>query len=124
MLGDARGLSTIEYVILLALVAVIGFVVWQLLGRHASERNRGASTVVNGLATHSSEEEHGGGGRRGGGGGGGSVHEVDGRGGTSSLHDITPPEEEAGDSGLWKWGILAGVVFGGMLFWLAKEKSK
>jgi HAMP domain-containing protein len=116
-------LSTIEYVILLALVAVVGFVVWQMLGRHASERNRGASTVVNGLATHTTEEDHGGAGRSGRGGAGGSVHEVDGRGGGSSLHDIAPVEETASDSGLWRWGLLAAVVFGGMMFWLAK-KSK
>ena len=104
-------------------MAVVGFVVWQMLGRHANERNRGASTVVNGLATHSSEEDHGSGGRSGSGGAGGSVHDVDGRGGDSSLHDIAPVEEAASDGGLWRWGLLAGVLFGGMMLWLAKEKS-
>ncbi len=123
--SDERGLSTVEYVIILALVAIVGFVVWQMLGQHAAERNRGASGVVNGLATHSTEEDHGGGGGRSGRGGSGeSALEVDGRGGTSSLHDITPAEEPVRDDGLWRWGLLALVVFGGMIFWLARDKTK
>lgn len=124
LVSDERGLSTVEYIIILALVAIIGFVVWQMLGQHAAERNRGASGVVNGLATHSTEDESGSGGRSGRGGGGGSVHDVDGHGGGSSLHDIAPPAaEEEGGGSLWRWGLLAAVVFGGMMYWLARDKN-
>jgi hypothetical protein len=55
---DERGLSTVEYIIILALVAIVGFVVWQQFGGHAAESNRAAGHVVNGLATSSHEGDH------------------------------------------------------------------
>ncbi len=32
--GDTRGLSTVEYVIILALIAVVGFKTWKSFGGH------------------------------------------------------------------------------------------
>lgn len=121
MLRDERGLSTVEYVLIVALVAIVAFVAWQLLGRSAASRNRAAEGVVDELHTHSSEDEgapSGGGGRRAAGptgtaGGGSGATMVD------AMREEGPPE----DSGLWRWGAVALVVFGGMIYWLARDKK-
>ena len=49
LLADTRGLSTVEYVILLCLIAVVGFGIWQKFGNTVKMKTRGAETVVNGL---------------------------------------------------------------------------
>jgi len=121
LLRDERGLSTVEYILVLALVAIVGFVLWQMLGRSAASRNAAAEGVVDGLHTSSTEDEGGGssrGGRRtsaptGTLAGGSGATMVD------AMRDEAPPE----DSGLWRWGVVALAVFGGMIYWLAKEKK-
>lgn len=112
-----------EYVIILALVVVVGFVVWQMIGNSAADRNAGAHGVVDGLSTTSHEGDHSGSGGAGTKRSGGTVNGSMGAGSSTSLHDIAPPEEAPPENNLWKWGILAAVVFGGMMYWLAKEKS-
>lgn len=60
LLRDTRGLSTAEYIILMALICVVGFIAWRLLGQHTRERTGGAHHVVAGLATTSSADGEGG----------------------------------------------------------------
>jgi|GEM_PF-2812029 hypothetical protein len=122
MLRDERGLSTVEYVLILALVAIVGFVVWQMLGRSAASRNAAAEGIVDGLHTHSTEDEGGGssgGGRRTPSGTTGTLAGGSGATMVDAMRDEAPPE----DSGLWRWGVVALAVFGGMIYWLAKEKK-
>lgn len=57
---DTRGLSTAEYIILMALICVVGFIAWRLFGAHTRERTAGAHGVVSGLATTSSADGEGG----------------------------------------------------------------
>ena len=54
---DTRGLSTVEYIILLCLICVVGFIVWRVFGSTAKGKAGGSQTVVNGLATHSTAED-------------------------------------------------------------------
>lgn len=125
LLRDQRGLSTVEYVIILALVAVVGFVVWQVIGRTAASRNAGAEGVVDGLHTSSSTEDGAGGGRGGARGGttSGGTGTLRGSGSTTMLE--THAEERAPeDAGLWRWGLVAMAVFGGMIFWLARGNNQ
>ncbi len=60
LLRDTRGLSAAEYIILLALICIVGFVAWRLFGSHTRERTAGAHGVVQGLATTSSADTEGG----------------------------------------------------------------
>jgi hypothetical protein len=66
---DTRGLSAAEYIILMALICVVGFIAWRIFGHRTHERTAGAHTVVSGLATTSSADgesgAHGGGGAAG-----------------------------------------------------------
>jgi hypothetical protein len=122
MLRDERGLSTVEYILVLALVAIVGFVLWQMLGRSAASRNAAAEGVVDGLHTTSSEDEGGGsrgGGRRTTSGEAGTLAGGSGATMVDAMRDEAPPE----DLGLWRWGVVALAVFGGMIYWLAKEKK-
>jgi hypothetical protein len=59
LLRDTRGLSTAEYIILMALICVVGFIAWRLFGAHTRERSAGAHGVVSGLATTSSADGEG-----------------------------------------------------------------
>jgi hypothetical protein len=59
LLRDTRGLSTAEYIILMALICVVGFIAWRLFGGSTRERTAGAHGVVSGLATTSSEDGEG-----------------------------------------------------------------
>jgi hypothetical protein len=63
---DTRGLSAAEYIILMALICVVGFIAWRMFGGSTRERTRGAHQVVSGLATTSSADgengQHAGGG--------------------------------------------------------------
>lgn len=43
---DERGLSTVEYVIILCLIAVAGFAIWQKFGRTVEGRARGAESLI------------------------------------------------------------------------------
>ncbi len=54
---DTRGLSTAEYVILLALICVVGFIAWRMFGNAARNKTAGSDGVVNGLATRSTTDE-------------------------------------------------------------------
>ena len=54
---DTRGLSTAEYIILMALICVVGFIAWRMFGNSARGKTAGSDHVVNGLATHSSAED-------------------------------------------------------------------
>jgi Flp pilus assembly pilin Flp len=53
LLADTRGLSTVEYIIILCLIAVVGFAIWQKFGNTVKTKTRGAESVVNGLPTSS-----------------------------------------------------------------------
>jgi len=54
LLADTRGLSTVEYIIILCLIAVVGFALWKQFGQRVEYKTRGATTVVGGLPTSSS----------------------------------------------------------------------
>lgn len=129
LLVDDRGLSTAEYVIILALICIVGFVVWQQFGGHAADRNRAAGHVVNGLATTSSVGDHheAGGGGRGGAAGSGAVGGGSGGAGSGGaypdLRDVAGGEAEDEGSDVWKLFVLGGAFFGAMILWLMKEKS-
>jgi hypothetical protein len=56
---DTRGLSTAEYIILMALICVVGFIAWRLFGGSSRERTAGAHHVVSGLTTTSSADGEG-----------------------------------------------------------------
>ena len=53
LLADTRGLSTVEYIIILCLIAVVGFAIWQKFGSTVKTKVNGADGVVNGLPTDS-----------------------------------------------------------------------
>lgn len=59
LLRDTRGLSAAEYIILMALICVVGFIAWRIFGGHTRDRTRGAHGVVNGLATTSDADGEG-----------------------------------------------------------------
>ena len=46
LLADTQGLSTVEYIIILCLIAVVGFAIWQKFGNMLKTKVRGADTVV------------------------------------------------------------------------------
>jgi Flp pilus assembly pilin Flp len=54
LLADTRGLSTVEYVIILCLIAVVGFAIWQKFGATVKAKVRGADAVVGSLPSSSS----------------------------------------------------------------------
>jgi Flp pilus assembly pilin Flp len=51
LLADERGLTTVEYIIILCLVAVVGFGVWKKFGESVSAKVTGATTQVDSLPT-------------------------------------------------------------------------
>jgi len=53
LLADTRGLSTVEYIIILCLIAVVGFAVWQKFGNTVKSKTRGADAQIDGLPTSS-----------------------------------------------------------------------
>ena len=56
LLVDEEGLTTAEYVIVLCLIAVVGFALWKEFGQTVEEKARGATTTLGtGLPTESSE---------------------------------------------------------------------
>ena len=46
LLADTRGLSTVEYVIILSVVVVVGFAAWRRFGRTVEGQARRAEMVV------------------------------------------------------------------------------
>jgi Flp pilus assembly pilin Flp len=54
LLRDRRGLTTVEYIIILCLIAVVGFAVWQKFGNTVKTKVGGADGVVGSLPTTSS----------------------------------------------------------------------
>lgn len=43
---DTRGLSTVEYAIILCLIAIVGFAVWQSFGKTIESKVSGADTTL------------------------------------------------------------------------------
>ena len=56
LLKDSRGLTTVEYIIILCLIAVVGFGVWQKFGAKVKDKVAGSTETVDGLPTTPSEE--------------------------------------------------------------------
>jgi Flp pilus assembly pilin Flp len=55
LLRDTRGLSTVEYIIILCLIAVVGFAVWQKFGETVKSKVSAAEGVVGDLPEESAE---------------------------------------------------------------------
>jgi Flp pilus assembly pilin Flp len=56
LLQDTRGLSTVEYIIILCLIAVVGFAVWQKFGETVKGKVGAADSVVGELPEESGTE--------------------------------------------------------------------
>jgi Flp pilus assembly pilin Flp len=56
LLSDERGLTTVEYIIVLVLIAVVGFGLWQRFGRTVATHVGESSDVIDGLDTTVSEQ--------------------------------------------------------------------
>jgi Flp pilus assembly pilin Flp len=54
-LRDDRGLTTVEYIIILCLIAVVGFGVWQKFGAKVKEKVGGSTEQVDELPTTTEE---------------------------------------------------------------------
>lgn len=54
-IGDDRGLTTVEYIIILCLIAVVGFGVWQKFGAKVKEKVAGSTEQVDELPTTTGE---------------------------------------------------------------------
>jgi len=55
LIEDTRGLTTVEYIIILCLIAVVGFAVWKQFGQTIKEKISGADSVIGTLPTESGE---------------------------------------------------------------------
>lgn len=53
LLRDERGLTTVEYIIILCLIAVVGFAIWKKFGETVKTKVGGAEGVVGTLPTTS-----------------------------------------------------------------------
>jgi len=53
LLSDERGLTTVEYVIVLCLIAVVGFAIWKKFGEQVKGKVTGADQVIGTLPTSS-----------------------------------------------------------------------
>lgn len=53
LLRDERGLTTVEYIIILCLIAVVGFAIWKKFGETVKSKVGGADSVVGTLPTES-----------------------------------------------------------------------
>lgn len=53
LLRDERGLTTVEYIIILCLIAVVGFAIWKKFGETVKQKVGGADGVVGSLPTES-----------------------------------------------------------------------
>ena len=52
---EEAGLSTVEYIIVLCLIAVVGFAVWKQFGQTVEFKAKGATNVINQLPTATTE---------------------------------------------------------------------
>lgn len=52
---DERGLTTVEYIIILCLIAVVGFGVWKKFGEKVKEKVGGSTEQVDSLPTTTEE---------------------------------------------------------------------
>jgi len=50
MLKDTAGLSTVEYIIILVLIAIVGMAAWKAFGTSVRARVSESTTQVNGLS--------------------------------------------------------------------------
>ena len=55
LLADEQGLTTVEYIIILCLIAVVGFAIWKKFGETVKAKVSGADGVMDTLPTESSE---------------------------------------------------------------------
>ena len=55
LLRDNRGLTTVEYIIILCLIAVVGFGVWKKFGEKVQEKVKGATEQTEQLTTTTQE---------------------------------------------------------------------
>ncbi len=53
LLADTRGLSTVEYIIILCMIAVVSFAIWQKFANTVKTKVRNAPTTAGGLPTSS-----------------------------------------------------------------------
>ncbi|MCZ7682642.1 MAG: hypothetical protein M5U28_29140 [Sandaracinaceae bacterium] len=53
LLRDERGLTTVEYIIILCLIAVVGFAIWKKFGDTVKQKVGGAEGVIGTLPTES-----------------------------------------------------------------------
>lgn len=53
---DERGLTTVEYIIVLVLIAVTGFAIWQKFGKTVKAKVIGSESTIDGASTTSSED--------------------------------------------------------------------
>ena len=53
LLSDERGLTTVEYIIILCLIAVVGFAIWKKFGETVKAKVGGAEGVVGTLPVES-----------------------------------------------------------------------
>lgn len=55
LIRDKRGLTTVEYIIILCLIAVVGFGVWKKFGEKVKEKVGGSTDQVEELPTTTEE---------------------------------------------------------------------
>jgi Flp pilus assembly pilin Flp len=55
LLRDNKGLTTVEYIIILCLIAVVGFGVWKKFGEKVKEKVGGSTDQVDELPTTTEE---------------------------------------------------------------------
>lgn len=53
LLRDERGLTTVEYIIILCLIAVVGFAIWKKFGETVKQKVGGADNVIGTLPNES-----------------------------------------------------------------------
>jgi len=51
--SDKKGLTTVEYIIVLSLIAVVGFAIWKNFGQTVRQKVQGADGVLQGLPSSS-----------------------------------------------------------------------
>ena len=54
---DERGLTTVEYIIVLVLIAVTGFAIWQKFGKTVKQKVIGSESTINEASTSSNTSE-------------------------------------------------------------------
>lgn len=101
--SETRGLSTVEYIIILLVVALVGVAAWRMFGGSTARRAESAGQDVGGLE---GEERHGGGARA----RGGIVVSTQGRLDEATGAVAAPPAETRFDVPAWMLGLAAALV--------------